>query len=153
MGTSGLIGSYQHAIDANGRLSIPARFRDYLRVLSHEIVIMTVIPVNPSVVAYPLSAWNEITARAQQAQATGVPRIKDFLSLFYSGAVECPLDKQGRILLPAELRTKAGLDRETTLIGCMNTFEVWDVNRWKQKEAQLLEDSVGLQTAMAALGL
>jgi MraZ protein len=153
MGTVGLIGSYEHAIDANGRLSIPAQFREYLTVHSGGIVIMTAIPVNDCAVAYPLPAWNEITERARQLQASGTPNIKGFLSLFYAGAVECPLDKHGRILLPAELRTKAGLDRETVLIGYMNSFEIWDTGRRRQKEAQLLDDAIGLQTAMEKLGV
>ncbi len=155
MGTIGLIGSYEHAIDSNGRLSIPAKFREYLTVHSEGMVIMTTVPVNSCVVAYPLPAWNAFTERAQKLQESSGPEshIKDFLSLFYSRAVDCPLDKQGRILLPAQLRGYAGLDRETVLIGYMNIFEIWGVNQWQQKEARLLEDPAKLQEAMATLGI
>ncbi len=154
MGTIGLIGRYEHAIDSNGRLSIPVKFRDYLMSHSDGMVVMTTVPVNPYVVAYPRPAWGEITGRASQVEAAGThPNIKDFLDIFYSRAEECSLDKQGRILLPSQLRAQAGLERETVLVGHVSTFKIWDMSKWQEKEAKVLEDIERLQEAMSLLGV
>ena len=158
MGLIGLIGRYDHTIDSNGRLSIPAKFREYLMAHSEGTVIMTMAHVNACVVAYPLAEWKVITERASQIDQVGAPskdflKKKDFLRLFYSRAAECPLDKSGRILIPAHLRGYAALDKDTVLVGCMNALEIWDANKWQEKEASVLQDEAQLQEAMASLGI
>ncbi|MEK7286503.1 MAG: division/cell wall cluster transcriptional repressor MraZ [Nitrospirota bacterium] len=159
MGDIGLIGRYDHTIDTNGRLSIPSKFRDYLTLYSDAKVVMTTSPVDSCVTVYPLPEWDLIKKRvAQQIESVSASgndflKRKDFLRIFYSRAVDCPLDKQGRILLPAHLREQAVLDKETVLIGCVNLIEIWDVVKWQEKEAAVLQDSIELQKAMAGLGI
>jgi MraZ protein len=159
MGVIGLIGRYDHTIDSNGRLSIPAKFREYITTYSEGCVIMTTAHVDSCVVVYPLPEWNAITQRATQMDpAAGESgqdflRRKDFLRIFYSRAVDSTLDKQGRILLPGHLREYAGLEKDTVLVGHMNVFEIWDVRRWKEKETQVLEHPERLREAMASLGI
>ncbi len=157
MGLTGLIGRYDHTIDATGRLSIPAKFREYLVAYSEGTVIMTMAHVTSCVVAYPLAEWKVITERASQLDQSGNSgdflKRKDFLRLFYSRAAECPLDKSGRILIPAHLKEYAALDKDSVLVGCVNSIEIWDVNKWKEKEAAILQDSAQLQEAMASLGI
>ena len=158
MGLIGLIGRYDHTIDSNGRLSIPAKFREYLTAYSEGTVIMTMAHVNSCVVAYPLPEWKAITERASQLDQGGASsqdflKRKDFLRLFYSRAAECPLDKSGRILIPTHLRGYAGLDKDTVLVGCVNALEIWDLTKWQEKEAAVLQDAQQLQQAMASLGI
>ena len=160
MGIIGLLGNYEHTIDSNGRLSIPVKFREYITAYSERSVVMTPSPVDACVVVYPLPAWNAITQRlANMGPVVGGTgnddflRRKDFLRIFYSRAVDSTLDKQGRILLPASLREIAGLERDTIVTGCENFFEIWDTNKWRQKNACILEDKERLQEAMASLGI
>ncbi len=154
MGTIGLIGSFEHTIDSNGRLSIPVKFREYLMSHSEGIVVMTTVPVKPCVDVHPVPAWNALTERLRQIKSAGTSvDIENFLDLFYSRAVECLLDKQGRILLPSQLREYAGLDREIVLTGHTDTFKIWDRYRWQQKEAQTLGDPEKLIGVMASLGI
>jgi len=119
---------------------------------------MTMAPVYSCVVAYPLAEWKIITDRASQIDQGGTSsqefqKRKDFLRLFYSRAAECPLDKSGRILIPAHLRGHAALDKDTVLVGCVNALEIWDLNKWQAKEASVLQDELQLQEAMASLGI
>jgi MraZ protein len=158
MGLIGLIGRYDHTIDAAGRLSIPSKFREYLMAHSEGTVIMTMAHVNSCVVAYPLPEWKIITERASQIELSGTSgqdfiKRKDFLRLFYSRAAECPLDKSGRILIPTHLRGYAALDKDTVLVGCVNALEIWDLTKWQEKEAAVLQDEQQLQEAMASLGI
>jgi len=158
MGLIGLIGRYDHTIDSNGRLSIPSKFREYLMTHSEGTVIMTMAHVHSCVVAYPLPEWKIITERASQIDQVGASskdfiKRKDFLRLFYSRAAECPLDKSGRILIPAHLREHATLDKDTVLVGCVNALEIWNLNKWQEKEAAVLQDEGQMQEAMASLGI
>ena len=159
MGFIGLIGSYEHTIDSHGRLSIPVKFREYLAKYAEGSVVMTTSHVDPCVVVYPLPAWEAITEHwensgtAPDKSGNGFMERKDFLRLFSSGAVDTSLDKQGRILLPAQLREYAGLERDTVLVGRVKVFEIWDTQKWQQRRASLLEDTERLQEAMASLGI
>jgi MraZ protein len=156
MGDIGLIGRYDHTIDSHGRLSVPSKFRDYLTIHSEGCVVMTTSHVDACITAYPLPAWDVIKKQADQIQTSSGEdflKRKDFLRLFLAGAVDCSLDKQGRMLLPAYLRERAALDRETVLIGFINKIEIWDLVKWQEKEAALLQDKSQLQEAMAGLGI
>jgi len=158
MGLIGLIGRYDHTIDVHGRLSIPAKFREYLMTHSEGTVIMTTAHVDPCVVVYPLPEWKSVRERASQIELSGTSgqdfiKRKDFLRLFYSRAVECQMDKHGRILLPTHLREYATLDKETVLVGCMNLLEIWNLAKWQEKEASVLQNEAQLQEAMASLGI
>ncbi len=51
------------------------------------------------------------------------------------GAVECPIDSQGRILIPQSLRSYASLDKDVVLIGMLNRFEVWSKEVWGSEES------------------
>jgi MraZ protein len=156
MGDVGLIGRYDHTIDSHGRLSVPSKFRDYLTIHSEGCVVMTTSHVDACITVYPLPAWDVVkkqTDQTQSASGEDFLKRKDFLRMLLVGAVDGSLDKQGRILLPAHLRERAALDRETVLIGLINTIEIWDVVKWREKEAALLEDKGQLREAMAGLGI
>jgi MraZ protein len=79
--------------------------------------------------------------------------VKDFLRFFYSSAVECPLDRQGRILLPNHLRHYAKLNRDVVLIGMMSKIEVWGERQWKEKEGQVGQSAERISSALTGLGL
>ena len=70
---------------------------------------------------------------------------------FLSKAMEVSLDKQGRILIPALLRTSAALEKEVTFVGMMNRIEVWDKNRLEAQEMQ--DDDEVLEEAMDELDI
>jgi MraZ protein len=54
-----------------------------------------------------------------------------FVRRMFAGAVDCSLDKQGRIMLPANLRTYAGLAKEAVVVGVSNRIEIWSPERWE----------------------
>lgn len=110
-------GKFYNAIDAKGRASIPAKFRDELeRVYGESILVVT--EDKSGVVAYPLPVWNEIVARIEQLPPG---QFRDDLYITtVSPATECSFDKQGRIQLSQSLREHAGLvgeEREFVAIG------------------------------------
>ncbi len=145
------LGQYQHTIDSKGRVSIPVRFREILAERYEETLVVTT-DLDQCLAAYPVEEWRLILEKAK-----GLPQerkeVKDWMRIFYSRAVECPLDRQGRVLVPPTLREHAKLNRQIVLLGMFNKIEVWDRKRWKEKEIQLSKNSEKISDVLAGLGL
>ena len=123
------IGRFPHTIDEKGRLSIPSKFRQTLQDRGQNILVLT--DFDTCITAYPLDVWARLEEKIQN-QSNFEKDIRAFLRLFYSGASECPVDGQGRILLPPHHREKAGLNREVIIVGALSRIEIWDRERWEQ---------------------
>ena len=140
-----LIGEYYHNLDAKGRVSIPSKFRDDLGgtfVLSKGL--------DNCLYAYSTKEWvgfqNELLAlRGQDAQ-----KVRRF---FFSGASECEIDTQGRVVLPPVFREYAGLKKELVIIGVSNRAEIWDKEKWEKYISDSSFDSEEISSAMERLGL
>ena len=119
-------------LDAKGRLSIPARFRDVLKASHDSKLIVTNLP--SCLAAYPFDQWRLIEEQFA-GYSFGPPDIIAFKRYFLGAAVECPVDGQGRILIPAALRKEAGLNREVVLSGMLTFFEIWSKERLDEELA------------------
>lgn len=116
-----------------GRVSIPAKFREVCREkYGDETFVIT--NFDKCLVAYPLKEWNEIERKVSE-----LPQFKheviSFLRYLMGGAVDCPLDGQGRVLIPQSLRNHARIDRELVMIGMLTRIEIWSKEVWEQEEA------------------
>ncbi|OGR19191.1 MAG: division/cell wall cluster transcriptional repressor MraZ [Desulfobacterales bacterium GWB2_56_26] len=112
----------EHILDAKGRLNFPSRFRDVLRQSGPEILM--VAPWKDHLRAYPLAEWEALETKL--LSQGGEPDIVKFVRYVVGGVVECSLDKQGRILLPPDLRSDANLTKEVILSGMIDWVEIWD---------------------------
>lgn len=124
-------GRSEHVLDEKGRLNIATRFRDVLRCQYDERVMVT--PWNNFIKAYPVSEWEalEITLRHQGKKH---PHLKQMMRYMIGGVVECSLDKQGRILLPQNLRIECGINKEIIANGMISYFEIWDKETWEKSK-------------------
>jgi MraZ protein len=118
-------GRHSHTIDAKGRLSIPAAYREELRQAEGPPFLTVDLDC---LKLYPYADWCERERRIL-AVADLDPDAKDFARHLISNACEAPIDRQGRILVPQYLREYAGLEKEVTLAGAGATVEVWDPAR------------------------
>ncbi len=137
------IGEFQHAIDDKGRVTLPARFREGLG----EAFVVTK-GLDNCLWALPMEEWAALESKLKalpvtQASARAVVRF------FFSGATECCLDKQGRILLPNHLREYAGLTRDVVITGAPNRVEIWAREAWEKylKEAETSVEQLAEQIA------
>jgi MraZ protein len=134
-------GTYQHRIDPKGRLPIPAAFR---RELGDEGSVVATL-LDQCLAVYPTAEWARL-----EAQLAALPafsrQVKALTRLLTSRAAECEIDVQGRILLPIALRLAAGLERDATVIGVLNRFEVWSPGAWDGfvRDSERLLDDVSL---------
>lgn len=120
------LGEYQHNIDAKGRLIIPARLREGL---GDKFIITK--GLDSCLFAYPMDEWSVLEQKMRSLPFTRADA-RAFVRFFFAGATECEIDKQGRILVPANLRDYAGLEKEVVVIGVSNRVEMWSKERWEK---------------------
>jgi MraZ protein len=102
--------------------------------------------------AFPLKEWEEVEAK--MGELSLVDRdIRSFKRFFFSGACECSLDSQGRILIPPDLREYANLKKEVILAGQLKYFEVWDKTKFEEELAKNINNLPILEDKLASLGL
>ena len=134
-------GTYEHRIDAKGRVPVPAGFRRALAEQGAATVVVTLL--DQCLAVYPPAEWERLEEQLRALPAFSRP-VKALTRLLASRASDCELDQQGRILLPATLREAAGLGQEALIIGVLNRFEVWSPERWSgfvEESERLLEDA------------
>lgn len=127
-------GSFEHTVDDKGRVNIPSKFRAILlEDVKDERLVLTkfIIKSLRCLDVYPQAAWERF-----EHELANKPRFgEDFAmmeSFYLSNAHECTVDKQGRVLLPPELRDYAGLEKEVVFAGARERFRIWHKETWKQ---------------------
>ena len=143
-------GRYEHSIDTKGRSSIPSRFREVLVANYDERLIIT--NFDGCLWAYPVAEWQVI-----ENKVAALPPFKEEVRalqrVFISAATECPIDKQGRILIPPTLREYAALKNEIVFVGMIKRIEIWSKARWKDVFDDSQKQMVSLTKSLADLGL
>ncbi len=133
-----LMGEFEHSVDTKGRLFMPARLREDL---GKAFVITK--GVDGCIDVYPLDAWERLkTSFAQKIMPKKKER--DVARFLFGSSVEVEPDKQGRILLPANLRKHAGLGATATIIGTGSKAEIWDTEKYQAYSKEVEEDVVSL---------
>jgi MraZ protein len=142
-------GRFEHAIDPKGRLSIPAKFREVIEQRHDGRIIITNLP--KCLVAYTPEEWEAIEAKASRLPTLKKPNVQAYLRFFISGATECEIDGQGRILIPPTLRSHAALERHVVLVALTNRFEIWNRERLEEEKRFFSDDQIA--DDLADLGL
>ncbi|QTM99328.1 MULTISPECIES: division/cell wall cluster transcriptional repressor MraZ [Sediminibacillus] len=119
------MGEFQHNIDTKGRIIVPAKFREGLG----ETFVLT-RGLDQCLFAYPMDEWALLEEKLKKLPLTKKDA-RAFTRFFFSGAVECEVDKQGRINIPAPLRKYAGLEKGCVVIGVSNRIEFWSDSEWE----------------------
>ncbi|MDP9750694.1 MraZ protein [Thermoanaerobacter pentosaceus] len=120
------MGQYEHTIDAKGRVIIPAKFREELG----EKFVLTK-GLDNCLFVYSLEEWKNIEAKLKTLPLTKKDA-RAFTRFFLAGAVECEIDKQGRILIPANLREYAKIEKDVIFIGVSTRVEIWSKEVWEE---------------------
>jgi MraZ protein len=127
------LGKFRHSIDAKGRLAIPAKFREQLPGGS----VVTIGP-DDALRVYPPGEWAEVTTGFKLNEATS-PTERMLIRRLFSEASEVDFDRQGRVLIPAQLREQAGLSGTVVVTGANNVVEIWSEQRWQALESETVD--------------
>jgi MraZ protein len=141
------LGEFEHTMDDKGRVAIPARFREEI---SEGLVLTR--GFDHCLQAFPRPVWQSLSERIS-ALSLGQEEARNLRRLIFSGAAEVETDRQGRILIPQNLREYAGLKEEVVIAGLNTHFELWSMERW-QAVLNALDTSAGtMAEQLAALGI
>ena len=143
-------GRYEHTIDAKGRISIPSRFRDILGKKYDDRLVIT--NFDHCLVAFPQEEWSLL----EQKVGTFSLMKKEtsaFFRFFYSSAIDCSIDKQGRLLIPQTLRDYANLQKDVVLVGEGKRMEIFAKERWLEEARKAEEDFDQIRDTLANLGI
>jgi MraZ protein len=129
-----LIGEYTHNIDSKGRMIMPSRFREELG----ETFIITK-GLDNCLFVYSMEEWKVLE---EKIRALPMSKSRNLQRFFFAGAAIAEPDKQGRIILPANLRKYAFLEKDVVVTGTSSHVEIWDKTRWELQTEELTADCI-----------
>ena len=118
------IGEYNHNLDEKNRLMIPSKFREQL-----ESTFILTKGLDGCLVIYSISTWNNITSKLSTLPYTKKDA-RNFLRFIAANAIDLMFDKQGRIVIPNNLKQHASLIKECVVIGTLDKIEIWSKEKW-----------------------
>ena len=140
-----LIGEYEHTLDAKGRISMPAKLR---RDMGEAFIVTK--GLDGCLFAFSQEEWTNFETRLKELPLSD-KNARNFVRFFLAGATECELDKQGRFLIPANLRTAANLDKEAIIIGVGTRLEIWNKGTWQAKDEDISADEIAENMTMLGI--
>ena len=140
-----LIGEYEHTIDAKGRLSMPSK----LRRETGETFIVTK-GLDGCLFAFSQDEWKNFETKLKSLPLSD-KNARNFVRFFLAGATECEIDKQGRFLIPSNLREAGKLEKEAIIIGVGTRLEIWNKEIWTSKDEEISADEIAENMTMLGI--
>jgi MraZ protein len=139
-------GTHQNKLDAKGRVSIPAPFRTVLKKRSHAgegsptaTVYLRRSHKFPCIEGWTELGFEELSERLASGHDQYSPEHEDIMIAMFGDVCAVETDREGRILLPAELVEHAVLNDNVTFIGARNIFQIWEPAAARQRQAEARE--------------
>jgi len=123
-------GEYVHSIDRKGRLIIPAKFREVAKTNFVEKFFIT-RGLDKCLFMFSEEEWRS-TEQKFKAMSFTKQEARTFNRLYFSGAVDIILDRQGRFIIPQYLKDFAGIKRDVIIVGVSNRIEIWSKETWEE---------------------
>ncbi len=141
------LGEHQHTIDPKGRIVLPSRFRDELAkgcyiTKGQDRCLFVFTP----------KQWEQEVERIRSLPRTD-RRLRNYSRVFFAGAIDQKLDKQGRIQIPASLRDYAGLEKEVCVVGVGERVEIWNAGTWQDVTTNADAEYSDIEEALSELGI
>ncbi len=141
------IGEYQATIDEKGRVSIPVKFRSTLK---SKIVVTR--GLDNSLFMYSMEEWKKLATKLASLPIS-TANTRAFSRLMLAGAMDCDIDKQGRIILPGYLKDFAKITKKVIVAGLYNRIEIWSEELWEAYKKQTEQQSNAIAEQLGSLGV
>ncbi len=141
------IGEYTLSIDEKGRLSIPVKFRADLKGKA-----VVTRGLDSSLFLYPISEWQKLAQKLARLPIFKA-NSRAFSRLMLAGAMDCEIDKAGRIVLPDYLREFAKMQKRVVVAGLYNRLEIWSEDLWKKYKRSTERDSTKIAEQLGEIGV
>ncbi len=126
-----LIGTYECKADVKGRIMVPAPLKKQLAQVVPEGFVIKRAVFQPCLEIYPMKEWNALMEKMGTLNRFS-RKNNDFIRRFTAGVKTVELDTTGRLLIPKDLLSFAGINKETVLSSAINIVEVWDKDKYEQ---------------------
>ena len=140
-------GTYENSIDSKNRLIIPAKYRNQL---GGECVLSR--GYDRCIYIYTMEDWGLLVEKLKELRQSD-PAIREFIRKLFSQASECKLDSQGRVIVPANLKRYARIDKDLVTLGAMDKIEVWSKEIFNENEDDNPMDDEDFIAKLAEYGL
>jgi MraZ protein len=147
-------GEYFHSLDEKGRITLPGGLRFNISQSAHDSAVYAAhVPGTLCLTLFSEEKWAQVAedwTRPERFRST--PEFQEVQRLLFSSTEKLAIDKAGRILLPQNLRERAGLTKSTAILGVYDKIEIWDEGRYKAYLAAAAERQAARMEAMLAEG-
>ena len=134
-----IIGTYECKADAKGRVMFPSALKKQLqKVLGDGFVIKRSV-FNQCLEIHPMQEWNEVIGQVNKLNRF-VKKNNDFIRSYMAGLKVVDVDGSGRFLIPKDLLSFAGLEKQIVLSSSVNMIEIWDKDKYESSVAESLKD-------------
>ncbi len=125
-----LYNQYEHSLDTKGRVNFPAKLRDDL---GERFILTKGLDSHKCLFAYSEAAWEALGEKIKSLPNKEARQVQRFL---FANAIDVEPDKQGRIVIPQNLRDYAGLQKDVMISGIGDHAELWDAALWREVNAE-----------------
>lgn len=132
------LGEYLHTFDAKNRISLPAKFR---KALGRTVVITR--GLDHCLYVFAKKVWEKEALRYAK-QVSGTAAERGLARLFLAGSFEGDIDTAGRVLVPENLKSYAGLAVKAVVAGVADRVEIWEEDAWTRYTASIERDADAL---------
>lgn len=125
-------------LDVKGRIAIPSLYRERLRSICDNSLVLTINPYDPCLWLYPGNVWETIGAKLQQLPDDDF-ETRRTKRMMLGHATPSVLDGQGRIRVPESMRGYAGFEKAISVLGQGHRFEIWNADAWVAQREEWLQ--------------
>lgn len=123
-------GEFEHAVDVKGRVILPSKFREPFEAGAYLTKV-----IDGCLAVYTNEEFQVVAKEMQEKSKRGLVQ-RNVVRSFAAGTAEVVPDRQGRIAIPANLRTFAELDDKVMITGQINRLEIWDAAKWARVNSE-----------------
>ena len=134
-----LVGTYECKADAKGRVMFPSALKKQLQKVLEDSFVIKRSVFNKCLEIHPMQEWNGVVAQVNKLNRF-VKKNNDFIRSYMAGLKMVEVDGSGRFLIPKDLMSFAGLQKEIVLSSSVNMIEIWDKERYESSVAETLKD-------------
>jgi len=126
-----LFGVYECSADAKGRVMLPVAFKKQLTIVLDAGFVMKRSIFSKSLELYPMATWNEMVKEVNKLNKF-VKKNVEFIRMFNYGVVPVELDSTGRLLIPKDLGSFAGISKNVVMAAAGDRIEIWDAKAYEK---------------------
>ncbi len=120
------LGEYQPNITEGSRLALPKKLRD--QIAGDEVILSR--GFEKCIFIYAKEDWVNESYKQVDSPITD-SKTRDVKRYMFASATESAIDGQGRVVIPGNLKSYAGIDKKSAVIGAGDHIEIWDADLWE----------------------